>query len=228
MKRHLLSSLVVLCSAVQFQGSAQDHNEAIATHIGRGVRVNNAERLTSTTTISERRRLEDNNNADENNEANDDAAAENYDDDGAVTDDDIYDANQTTTTMENIKSKIQTYESKAESTAWEMYQSQPSEWSTAQWDVVLAVLAIFFMTCCFLSTCCAYHCLRADEEKFPLSSKDNKRTTARSRHRGNSKRGSGRSSRNRHNDSDDEDSYYNMDEYGRRKPKKGCNMGCLV
>lgn len=90
--------------------------------------------------------------------------------------DDLYDANQTST-MDAIRSKVSNYASNAGSTAWEFYDSPPSQWTTSQWDVVFGILFTGLMVCILSCAGCAYCCFRGnddeegDEEKFPLSPK---------------------------------------------------------
>ena len=61
--------------------------------------------------------------------------------------------------------QVQQVKNTVETNAWDFYSHSPSEWTSAQWKVVLIIAAIFSATCCCLTGCIAYCCTRSGSEE---------------------------------------------------------------
>ena len=72
-------------------------------------------------------------------------------------------AGNLTDTMHQIQdivvNQVEQYKSAAATKGYEFYATAPSEWTSAQWDFVTALLGGLILTCCFFSVCCAYCCI---------------------------------------------------------------------
>ena len=72
-------------------------------------------------------------------------------------------ATNLTDTMHQISdiviSQVQTSLANAQSKGYEFYSIPPSEWTSAQWDVFMAIMGGLVLACCFCSLCCAYCCI---------------------------------------------------------------------
>ena len=68
-----------------------------------------------------------------------------------------------TDTMHQIQdivvNQVEQYKSAAATKGYEFYATAPSEWTSAQWDFVTALLGGLILACCFCSVCCAYCCI---------------------------------------------------------------------
>mmetsp|Transcript_4121 Transcript_4121/g.10459 ORF Transcript_4121/g.10459 Transcript_4121/m.10459 type:complete len:223 (-) Transcript_4121:402-1070(-) len=222
MKRRLsvLPPVIFLCSVVGVY--AAEHNVAGLRAGGRGFRRINEERL-AFNTLPQRKLEEDEADADA------DANADEHDDavdDTVAGDDDTNGANGTSSTIDNIKSRVQSYASDAGSSAWEFYESPPSEWTTAQWDVVLGILLLSFIVCFTASACCAYCCClnSRDEDWKGLNQTTPTSRSINSRDRRRSGRRTGQSGKRRNNYDDHYDIYSSDEE----DDGKGCKFSCLV
>ena len=104
----------------------------------------------------------------EDGEYTDDANYNNYGQDNwweeeiAANTDDDYDA------ASDRWSQVSASFHQAEDRAWQYYDSPPSQWTAAQWDLVCGLVGGLLVLCCGISACCAYWCItQADPLDYP-------------------------------------------------------------
>ena len=57
-----------------------------------------------------------------------------------------------------IINRVEQYKAAAEAKAWEFFDSAPSEWSSAQWDLIFTLIGLTLVTCCLAVACCVFCC----------------------------------------------------------------------